>query len=81
MSRVEISLPDRLDSEIDRLVEQGEFLNRDQAIEELLAMGVSVYDVGDEPEREDEEQLFTQAIEDQQDPAAQNDSSGDEYTL
>ncbi|PSQ33617.1 CopG family transcriptional regulator, partial [Halobacteriales archaeon QS_9_70_65] len=32
MPDVEVSLPDRIDSEIDRLIEQGEFLNREQAV-------------------------------------------------
>ena len=41
MPEVEVSLPDRIDSEISRLIDQGEFLNREQAVEELLSMGVS----------------------------------------
>ena len=79
MSEVEVSLPDRIDSEIARLVEQGEFLNREQAIEELLSMGVSAYapaETSDDPD----EDLFTQMTDDQQDPAARGDD-GDEYTL
>ena len=79
MSEVEVSLPDRIDSEIARLVEQGEFLNREQAIEELLSMGVSAYapaETTDDPD----ENLFTQMTDDQQDPAARSDD-GDEYTL
>lgn len=79
MPEVEVSLPDRIDSEIARLVEQGEFLNREQAVEELLSMGVSAYaptDTTDEPDQD----IFTQMTEDQQDPAARGDD-GDEYTL
>lgn len=79
MPEVEVSLPDRIDSEIARLVEQGEFLNREQAVEELLSMGVSAYaptDTNDEPSQD----LFTQMTDDQQDPAARGDD-GDEYTL
>lgn len=79
MPEVEVSLPDRIDSEIARLVEQGEFLNREQAIEELLSMGVSAYaptDSNDEPEQD----LFTQMTEDQKDPAARTDDT-DEFTL
>ena len=79
MPEVEVSLPDRIDSEIARLVEQGEFLNREQAIEELLSMGVSAYapaETTDEPDQD----LFTQMTEDQKDPAARSDD-GDEYTL
>ncbi len=79
MPEVEVSLPDRIDSEISRLVEQGEFLNREQAVEELLSMGVSAYaptETTDEPDQN----LFTQMTDDQQDPAARGDE-GDEYTL
>ena len=79
MPEVEVSLPDRIDSEISRLVEQGEFLNREQAVEELLSMGVSAYaptDTNDEPEQD----LFTQMTDDQQDPAARIDD-GDDYAF
>lgn len=79
MPEVEVSLPDRIDSEIARLVDQGEFLNREQAIEELLSMGVSAYapaETTDEPDQD----LFTQMTDDQQDPAARS-NDGDEYTL
>lgn len=81
MPNVEVALPDRIDSEIDRLVEQGEFLNREQAVEELLSMGVSAYATTEETD-EPEEDLFTQMTEDQQDPAArQDDQQGDDYTF
>ncbi len=77
MPNVQMSLPDRIDSEITRLVEQGEFVNRDQAVEELLSMGVSAYATTEETEPEEE--LFTQTTDDQQDPAIRDD--GDEYTF
>lgn len=44
MAKIEVQLPDRIDSEITRLVESGEFVNREQAMEELLSRGVSAYD-------------------------------------
>lgn len=80
MPTVEVSLPDRVDSEIDRLVEQGDFLNREQAIEELLSMGMSAYDTTGSTDREANEEWVTQAMEDQQDPAMQ-DEFDDERTL
>jgi Arc/MetJ-type ribon-helix-helix transcriptional regulator len=80
MPKVEMSLPDRIDSQIDRLVEQGEFLNREQAVEELLTMGVSAYDTEEEAPEEAGEDLFTQAVDDQQDPAMQNEPD-DDYTF
>lgn len=78
MPNVEVPLPDRIDSEIDRLVEQGEFLNREQAVEELLTMGVSAYAPTDDTDQT-EEDLFTQMTEDQQDPAAREEDEGDEF--
>lgn len=73
MPKVEVSLPDRVESEITRLVEQGEFVNRDQAVEELLTMGVSAYDTTEETTPGADQDLFSQTVEDQQDPAMQND--------
>ncbi|WP_138004517.1 DUF7120 family protein [Halalkalirubrum salinum] len=74
MATFEVPIPDRIDSEIDRLVSQGEFINRDQAIEELLTMGVSTYNTPEETEDELEEDLFSQVTEDQQDPARRTES-------
>lgn len=71
--RVEVSLPARIDSEIDRLVDEGEFINRDRAIEGLIATGISVHDTGSESPAEMDEDVFTQALDDQQDPALDRD--------
>ncbi|WP_435197220.1 DUF7120 family protein [Natronomonas sp. EA1] len=43
MPKVEINVPDHLDVQIAQLVEQGEFLNREEAIEELLSTGIRAY--------------------------------------
>ena len=81
MSKVELSLPDRIDSDIRRLVEQGEFVNRDQAVEELLLMGMSAYNTTNTDDTQGpEDTLFSQAVEDQQDPAARTDT-GDDYSF
>jgi Arc/MetJ-type ribon-helix-helix transcriptional regulator len=73
MATFEVALPDRIESDIDRLVEQGDFLNREQAIEELLTLGLSAQETGDESETKLDEDLFTQAVDEQQDPADQYD--------
>lgn len=74
MADIGVDLPDRILSDIDRLVEQGEFLNREQAVEELLTMGVSAYETTPEDDSTSvDEELFTQAVEDQQDPAMRED--------
>ncbi len=73
MVTFEVALPDRIDSDIDRLVDQGDFLNREQAIEELISLGVSSHAPTAGGEEEMEENLFTQAVDDQQDPASYQD--------
>jgi len=74
MAKVEVSLPDRIETEIQRLVDQGEFVNYDQAVEELLTMGVSAYDVEEDTTAPGaDEELFSQTVEDQRDPAMQDD--------
>jgi Arc/MetJ-type ribon-helix-helix transcriptional regulator len=77
MAKVDVTLPDRVDSEIDRLVESGEFLNREQAVEELLSLGLSSYDTTSESASEMDENLFSQAVDEQQDPAIQDDHQDD----
>ena len=81
MAQIEVDLPDRIDGELNRLVESGEFLNRERAIEDLLQRGVSAYDIEEEPAEELDSDLFTQTVEDQQDPAMQEGSSDDEPTF
>lgn len=81
MATIEVDLPDRISGELDRLVESGEFLNRERAYEELLQRGVSAYNVEETPETELDEDLFTQAVDDQQDPAMEQGSGNDEPTF
>ena len=73
MPSAEVTLPDRVYSEITSLVEQGEFINEEQAIEELLSMGISAFGTTESEPEETGEELFTQAVEDQQDPAMLDD--------
>ena len=81
MPRIEASLPDQIDTEIDHLVEQGEFINRDQAVEELLTMGISAYGVVDDSSTEMNQDMFSQALDDQQDPAMQDEGNRDGRTF
>jgi len=80
MPTAEVSLPDDVDIEISQLVEEGEFINRDQAVEELLSLGVSAYTTEETANQAPDEDLFTQVVDDQQDPAIRNESD-DEHTL
>lgn len=43
MPKIEITIPEHLEMQIAQLVEQGEFVNREEAIDELLATGVKAY--------------------------------------
>lgn len=43
MPKVEITIPEHLEMQITQMVEQGEFLNREEAIEDLLASGIRAY--------------------------------------
>ena len=81
MPKIEVTLADRINGDIDRLVEQGEFVNREQAVEELLSMGVSAYSTTEDTVQPEGEELFTQAVEDQQDPAMRDEGYGDDYSF
>lgn len=43
MPKVEINIPEHLEMQIAQMVEQGEFLNREEAIEDLLSTGMKAY--------------------------------------
>ncbi|WP_225334590.1 ribbon-helix-helix domain-containing protein [Halomicrobium urmianum] len=43
MPKVEITIPEHLEMQIAQLVEEGEFLNREEAIEDLLSTGLKAY--------------------------------------
>jgi len=43
MPKVEITVPEHLEMQIAQLVDQGEFVNREAAVEELLATGLKAY--------------------------------------
>jgi len=77
MSKIKISLPDQVDSDIQRLVEQGEFINRDQAVEDLLTRGISAYNTTtDDSDSPVDDEMFGQTTSEQQDPAMQDDDYG-----
>jgi Arc/MetJ-type ribon-helix-helix transcriptional regulator len=82
MAKYEVGLSDQQHSEIERLVDQGDFINWEQATEELLVMGLSAYTTEEETgDVVAEEEVFTETIAEQQDPAARDESSTDDRTL
>jgi len=59
MPKVEITVPEHLEMQIAQLIEQGEFVNREEAIQELLSTGLRAYKTSgpieeEEPGFEDE---------------------------
>lgn len=75
MPKVQVQLPDRLADELERLANSEEFLNREQAVEELLSMGLSAYDTGEETTEEPGEDVFS--FEEETDPALDDEDSQD----
>ena len=43
MPKVEITIPEHLEMQIAQMVERGEFVNREEAIEDLLSTGIKAY--------------------------------------
>ena len=43
MVKVEINVPEHLDMQIAQLVDQGDFINREEAVEELISTGLKAY--------------------------------------
>jgi Arc/MetJ-type ribon-helix-helix transcriptional regulator len=79
MPTIEVSLPDKIESDIESLVEQGEYLNRERAIEDLLSRGISAYNTTTESSDEGFEETFTEGFDEQQDPAMRDEQSDDGY--
>ncbi|MFB6195305.1 MAG: ribbon-helix-helix domain-containing protein [Haloplanus sp.] len=53
MPKVEITVPEHLEMQIAQLIEQGEFVNREEAIEELLSTGLRAYKTSGPMEEEE----------------------------
>jgi len=80
VSRLKVSLPDQTESEIQRLIDQGDFLNRDKAVEELLTLGISAYETTDDETDELSDTAFNTPANEQQDPALQGEEQDDGYS-
>jgi hypothetical protein len=53
MPKIDISVPEHLEMQIAQLVEQGEFADREEAIEDLLSTGLRAYKTSGPMEDED----------------------------
>jgi len=81
MAKIEMELSDRVESDIERMVEQGEFVNWDEAVEKLLTQGLNAYGPTEEESEELGGDMFQQSVADQQDPAMRDEPGDDEFTL
>ena len=53
MPKVQLTVPEHLEMQIAQLVEKGEFVTREEAIEELLSTGLRAYKTSGPMEDED----------------------------
>lgn len=81
MPQIEVEVPEHIEDQIDMLVDQDEFLSRENAIEELLSRGVSIYEATTENTTVEEPEMYSQTVTDQQDPAVQDEQSDEEYSF
>ncbi|MCL9813087.1 ribbon-helix-helix domain-containing protein [Natranaeroarchaeum aerophilus] len=62
MPKVEINVPEHLEMQITQMIEQGEFVNREEAIEDLLSAGLKAYKTSGPSD--DNQQGFDDGLED-----------------
>jgi len=80
MPTVEVSLPTDLEAEFERVASE-EFVNREEAAEKLLMLGIDAYaTTGDEPEETDfAEEYADEMFDTAEDPGERFDEEGDEF--
>lgn len=54
MPKVEVTIPDDIEVELDRITEEGEFVNRNEAAEEILTLGLNAYEPASGVESEED---------------------------
>jgi len=63
MPQLEISLSDDVDMQIDQLVTQEEFVDRQEALEEVLSLGIKEYQTTMESDTRDEMEFADEMME------------------
>ena len=63
MPQLEISLADDMDMQIDQLVAQDEFVDRQEALEEILSLGIKEYQTTMETDTRDEMEFADEMME------------------
>ncbi|MFW6153084.1 MAG: DUF7120 family protein [Halobacteriota archaeon] len=54
MPKGEINIPEHLEMRITRLIDRGEFVNREEAFEALISAGIKAYEAGSQVPAEEE---------------------------
>ena len=54
MPKVDLTVPEHLEMQIAQLVEQGEFVSREEAVEQLLSSGIRAYKTSGPSDEEEE---------------------------
>ena len=67
MPKVEINLPEHLEMRITRLIDRGEFVNREEALEALISAGIRAYESGSGGMQEQEVGLENEGLMDHDD--------------
>jgi Arc/MetJ-type ribon-helix-helix transcriptional regulator len=84
MAEIEVEISTQLDMQIEQMVEEGDFLTREEAIEELLSSGLRTYqtNAGDDDEGDlDFADEMRNPGDEPMGPAADDADGGDEYTF
>lgn len=55
MGKIEINIPERLEMQIDQLMEEGEYLDRQEAVEDLISIGIKTLKTSGRQEEEFDE--------------------------
>lgn len=61
MAKLDINIPDDLDMKIQRLVDDGEFIDYNEAVNELLSSGITAYRTDNVIDNEDKSDEFGDA--------------------
>jgi Arc/MetJ-type ribon-helix-helix transcriptional regulator len=75
MVKVDINIPDSLDMKIQRMVDEGEFVDYESAVSELISSGLTAYRTDKSSDD------FRDNYKDDMNPSEPEDSHNDEYVF
>ncbi len=62
MGKIEVDLPDRLEMQINQLIEEGEYIDSQEAIEDLISVGIKTLRTSGRQEDEDEFEQYGDTV-------------------